>query len=65
MFDIAEDWEADAIAAAHIIAGRRRVHGQRNEVRARGPECVRMLAELRQLAEAERSPVATVENQNE
>jgi hypothetical protein len=65
VFHIAKDRERNRIAAAHFFAAGGRVHRQRDQIRARDPEFLRVFAELRQLAETERSPVSAIKNQDE
>lgn len=51
------------VLTAYPIRLLRGVHGQSGNVHPKAAEVIEKVAELRQLAEAERSPVSAIENE--
>jgi hypothetical protein len=63
-FHVAPNWKAHAQRLPQMLSALRLIHRQSDDAISRTQKCVRSVAIIRQLADAERSPLAAVENQD-
>ncbi len=64
-FGIAQNWKREPQFAPQGLGSLRRINGNGREVRPGGADLFVVVAVIRQLAKAERSPVSAIENQHQ